>query len=99
MYEVISRRPLPSCGQEWHDLRNGKLSPLQSPLNVIIKEMMHSDSTKRPSATDLLSREALRCEDDNPLRERTARKRASYKPVSSSKVNQQLLKRPRSWSL
>eukprot|EP00581_Thalassiosira_minuscula_P003968 CAMPEP_0183747186 /NCGR_PEP_ID=MMETSP0737-20130205/67137_1 /TAXON_ID=385413 /ORGANISM="Thalassiosira miniscula, Strain CCMP1093" /LENGTH=804 /DNA_ID=CAMNT_0025982895 /DNA_START=182 /DNA_END=2593 /DNA_ORIENTATION=+ len=62
MYEVCSGQPLPLCGQEWQDLRNGKVPPLPGTmpaLNAIIREMMHPDPKKRPSATELLSREIL----------------------------------------
>lgn len=95
MYEVCSGRPLPSCGQEWQDLRNGKLAcPLRRHHNfdggsntttmpclaAIIREMMHPDPEKRPSATQLLSREILGGGQgvDNPLLG-SARESSSYK--------------------
>jgi wee1-like protein kinase len=64
MYEVCSGQRLPTCGQEWHDIRNGNLCSLlpgtMPCLYGIIREMMHPDPERRPSATDLLSRDALR---------------------------------------
>ena len=63
MYEICSGHRLPSCGQDWQDLRNGKFSPLPGTmpcLNAIIRAMMHRDPESRPCATDILSREALR---------------------------------------
>ncbi|KAL7543181.1 hypothetical protein ACHAXR_012467 [Thalassiosira sp. AJA248-18] len=101
MYQVISGRPLPACGQEWQDLRNGKLPPLPGAmpcLNAIIREMMHPDPDRRPSATDLLSREALRCEDANPLLG-TSRKSTSYKVGPAKASSARGLKRSASWSL
>lgn len=60
---MCSGQRLPTCGEEWHDIRNGNLRSLlpgtMSCLYVIIREMMHPDPERRPSATDLLSREAL----------------------------------------
>jgi len=62
LYEVCLNKPLPTCGDEWQDLRNGKLGKGIDEVEFgdIIKEMMHPDSDKRPSATDLLSRDVLR---------------------------------------
>lgn len=65
LYEVCLGKSLPTCGDEWQDLRNGKLDKGIDGVEFrdIIKEMMHPDSNKRPSATDLLSRDALRSSD------------------------------------
>ncbi|KAL3758861.1 hypothetical protein ACHAWU_003133 [Discostella pseudostelligera] len=97
MYEVCSRQPLPSCGQDWQDLRNGKLPLLPGTmpsLIAIIKEMMHPDPDKRPSATDLLSRDTLRTTHDaNPLR----RESAPYK-VGQMQSSQPLT-RSASWTI
>ena len=72
LYEICSGQPLPSCGEEWQDLRNGKLAGVDGVyLGDIIKEMMHPDADKRPSATDLLSRDILRHDGGNPLLSRT----------------------------
>ncbi len=98
MYEVCSRQPLPSCGQDWQDLRNGKvpLLPGTMPsLNAIIKDMMHPDPGKRPSASDLLSRDTLRASHDaHPLR----RESASYK-VGPRVQPAQPLTRSASWTI
>ena len=97
MYEVISGRTLPMCGQEWQDLRNGKVPPLPGTmpcLNAIVKEMMHPDPEKRPSATELLSREALCCEDSNPLLSSLGSS-TSYKAKSGRRSR----KRSASWTL
>ena len=96
LYEVISGRTLPVCGEEWQNLRNGKVPTVPGAmpcLNAIIKEMMHPDPEKRPSASDLLSREALRCEDNkNP-------RLSIYKAGTQKESSGRGLKRPRSWSL
>jgi len=65
LYELCLGKPLPTCGDEWQDLRNGKLDKGINGVEFgdIIKEMMHPDADKRPSATDLLSRDALRSSD------------------------------------
>ncbi|KAL7435433.1 hypothetical protein ACHAXH_005443, partial [Discostella pseudostelligera] len=97
MYEVCSRQPLPSCGQDWQDLRNGKLPLLPGTmpsLNAMIKEMMHPDPDKRPSATYLLSRDTLRTvHDANPLR----RESAPYKMGQMQST--QPLTRSASWTI
>ena len=92
MYEVCSRQPLPSCGQDWQDLRHGilPLIPGTMPsLNGIIKEMMHPDPDKRPSATELLSRDTLRA---------THETSASYKVGPQAQPTQPLLTRSASWT-
>jgi len=65
LYEVCLGKSLPTCGDEWQDLRNGKLDKEIDGVEFgnIIKEMMHPDADKRPSATDLLSRDVLRSSD------------------------------------
>ena len=66
MYEVCSGGTLPTCGEEWQGLRNGKvvIGLEDTSLGDIIKEMMHQDTNKRPSATELLSRDILRSTND-----------------------------------
>ena len=44
LYEIISGRPLPPNGEEWHRLRSGKVSmPMGLPaeLSKTLNEMMH----------------------------------------------------------
>lgn len=116
MYEVCTGRLLPSCGQEWQDLRNGK-PPTPVPrttlpcLAATLREMMHPDPKKRPSATELLSREMLgggfrgsndgMCPFGNPLPLGGARKRTPYKMGASTmqmKPVRPSLKRSASWA-
>jgi wee1-like protein kinase len=52
MYEICLGRPLPMNGQEWQDLRSGKLSPLPNTddaLANIIQRMMSPVASNRPS--------------------------------------------------
>ncbi|EED90599.1 hypothetical protein THAPSDRAFT_263366, partial [Thalassiosira pseudonana CCMP1335] len=101
MYEVCLNKPLPICGKEWHDLREGKLSSLPGTLPclyTIIREMMHPNPDKRPSATDLLSRKELSCESDN-LFLFGRNTMSSYKVCLTKKSSQAALKRSRSWEL
>lgn len=94
MYELCLGQTLPSCGDEWHLIRNGKLTPFWPPnLYQIIKEMMHPDPAMRPSASDLLSRDELNCKgegvDEN-------RKSNSYNICL--KESTPLLKKSTSWT-
>lgn len=82
MYEICSGQRLPSCGQDWQDLRNGKLCPLPGTmpcLNAIIREMMHRDPESRPSATEILSREGLRAPEIDYAVLGTSREGSTYK--------------------
>ena len=82
MYEICSGQRLPSCGQDWQDLRSGKLCPLSGTmpcLHAIIREMMHRDPESRPSASDVLSREALRPPENDYAAVGTPREGSIYK--------------------
>ena len=62
MYEVCLGRSLPENGDEWQDIRHGKLQMLPDtplPLQAIITDMLHPDPRKRPDATTLLKRREL----------------------------------------
>ena len=62
MYRVCLGRELPGCGDEWNDIRNGRLDRLQGThpdLKQYIAEMMHPDPSSRPTAKELLQREHL----------------------------------------
>ncbi|CAH0475854.1 unnamed protein product [Peronospora belbahrii] len=56
--EIATGMTLPEGGQQWHELREGKLPPLSSSytekLDTMIRQMMHPDATERPSAADIL---------------------------------------------
>ena len=83
LYEVCLGKSLPTCGDEWQDLRNGKLDKGINGVEFgdIIKEMMHPDADKRPSATDLLSRDALCSSDASDDSFLTRYKVAKMKPA------------------
>jgi len=63
LYECcLGGRSLPGCGQEWQDIRDGKLLHLPDTCPSfyrILREMMHPDPKKRPSANEILSRPEL----------------------------------------
>lgn len=70
MYEIVLERPLPFDGEEWQDLRAGKLSSTmhaQPDLQHIIKAMMHPDANLRPKASELLTRRQLLSEEEKRL--------------------------------
>lgn len=70
MYEICLGRPLPSDGPEWQAIRAGHLLPLQGTpfeMELIIKEMMHPDPNKRPSASQLLTRKQLLSDEQKQL--------------------------------
>lgn len=70
MYEICLGRPLPSDGPEWQAIRAGHLLPLQATpfeMELIIKEMMHPDPNKRPSASQLLTRKQLLSDEQKQL--------------------------------
>ena len=97
LYETCIVRPLPLCGQEWQDLRNGKVTKpagVNPTLYVIIKQMIHPDPSKRPSASELLARSELSANRDNVFLPH------ANKPPSNS-TRQLPLKRERSlsWTL
>ncbi|KAG7393879.1 hypothetical protein PHYPSEUDO_000056 [Phytophthora pseudosyringae] len=58
MLEIATGMHLPEAGKEWHDLRQGDL-PSFSPdyskeLVEMVRQMLHPDPTKRPSAAAIL---------------------------------------------
>mmetsp|Transcript_14793 Transcript_14793/g.27829 ORF Transcript_14793/g.27829 Transcript_14793/m.27829 type:complete len:728 (-) Transcript_14793:90-2273(-) len=70
LYQVIVDRDLPPDGQEWHDLRSGKLGSMtNAPLELqeIIRKMMHQDGQERPTAAELLTRRQLLSEEQKKL--------------------------------
>jgi len=70
MYEIILDRALPADGQEWQDLRAGRLAPMPSTpveLQNLIMEMMHKDGKLRPTAAELLTRRQLLSGDQKEL--------------------------------
>ncbi|KAL1117898.1 hypothetical protein AAG570_004211 [Ranatra chinensis] len=58
LYEAAGGGPLPKNGDEWHNIRDGKLKSfphLSNDLNSQLKRMVHPNPDMRPSASDLLS--------------------------------------------
>ncbi|KAL7693139.1 putative protein kinase [Plasmopara halstedii] len=58
MLEIATGKKLPEAGKEWHDLRTGHLPTLpcvySNDIKGIIKQMMHPDPPKRPTAAEIL---------------------------------------------
>ncbi|CAH2101668.1 unnamed protein product [Euphydryas editha] len=56
LYEAAGGGPLPKNGQEWHDIRDGKLPTLPNlsrEFNQLLKKMVDPDPNQRPSAIRL----------------------------------------------
>eukprot|EP00903_Cladosiphon_okamuranus_P017299 g15940.t1 len=76
MYEIISGRPLPPNGEEWHSLRSGKAGmPMGLPaeLSKTLHEMMHPDPSRRPSAAELLRYPCLQSEMERQLNDQRSK--------------------------
>jgi len=59
IYEIFMQRDLPPNGEEWTNIRDGKLdantlSKISTNMRELLEIMMHPDPTQRPSAKDLL---------------------------------------------
>lgn len=55
--------PLPTNGDKWHEIRQGKLPPIPQVLSQefldLLKLMIHPDPTRRPSTSDLIRHPVL----------------------------------------
>jgi serine/threonine protein kinase len=72
MYEICLGRldNLPENGQEWQDIRRGKLLPMPNTaieLQMIVREMMAPEWITRPSADRLLKRRQLMSDEQQQL--------------------------------
>jgi len=76
MYEICllghggPPKPLPENGQEWQDMRDGKLRTMPNTpfdMQMIVREMMAPDPNGRPSAEELLKRRQLLSEGERQL--------------------------------
>lgn len=62
MYEAGGGGPLPKNGEEWHNIREGKLKEWQhhsQDFNNLIKQMIHPNPEMRPSAISLIQHRVL----------------------------------------
>ncbi|CAM9920875.1 unnamed protein product [Scytosiphon promiscuus] len=76
LYEIISGRPLPPNGDEWHSLRSGKAGmPMGLPaeLSKTLQEMMHPEPARRPSAAELLRYPCLQSEMERQLNDQRSK--------------------------
>lgn len=69
MYEICLGRELPMNGDEWQNIRAGRLAPLNAePVMVeLIHSMMQPDPSKRPTANELLQHEKLLSDEQKAL--------------------------------
>jgi len=70
IYEICLGRRLPADGQEWQNIRAGKLASLPNAsreLDGLISEMMNPDPASRPTASALLKRSQLLSEEQKLL--------------------------------
>ena len=98
LYEVCLGRSLPENGEEWQDIRHGKLQMLPDtplPLQSIISEMMHPDPKRRPDASSLLKkRELLSAEQKQLLLEQNKVREANLALAVQQERMKQLPARP-----
>ncbi|GFH44880.1 wee1-like protein kinase [Chaetoceros tenuissimus] len=70
LYEIVRNAPLPMDGQQWQDLRAGKIGTMIGvplPLVEIITDMMNPNADERPTCAELLKRRQLLSEDEKRL--------------------------------
>ena len=70
MYELCLNRPLPMNGDEWQDLRAGRLMPLTdtgADLAQLIQGMMNPVAGQRPAASELLQHQQLLSDEQKAL--------------------------------
>ncbi|CAM9840047.1 unnamed protein product, partial [Sphacelaria rigidula] len=76
LYEIVTSRPLPPNGEEWHRLRSGKFTmPMGLPAELCrtLTEMMHSEASCRPSAAELLRYPCLQSEMERQLNDQRSK--------------------------
>lgn len=101
MYEVCRGHPVPCDGQEWQDLRSSKFSPLidtSYEMQEVIKEMMHPDPNRRPSASELLRRPQLLSDKEKKFRLMMEKVKNSKNESNHKTTNVQKMRRSRSFS-
>lgn len=67
---IFKSTPLQSCGEQWRDIRHGKLMPIPDislEFQKIISDMLQSEPKRRPSAKNLLGRNLLLSDDKKQL--------------------------------
>jgi len=73
LYEISLGRPLPMNGDEWQQIRAGRLQHLPSDtpydMEMIIREMMNPSYANRPSAHELLKKPQLLSKEQKLLNE------------------------------
>lgn len=81
LYEICRGLPLPMNGQEWQDIRTGRLALLpntSSDMALIIQQMMDPAPSRRPTTSQLLSHPMLLSEEQKAFqREKTKAEQAT----------------------
>lgn len=69
MYEICLGRPLPMNGDEWQDIRAGRLSPLpcDHEMAALVRRMMDPCAANRPTAAGLLQHPQLLSDEQKAL--------------------------------
>jgi serine/threonine protein kinase len=89
MYEICLGRPLPMNGQEWQDIRAGRLLPLPGTdpdLASIIQHMMHPVAASRPAPTDLLKHRKLLSDEQKALQIERTKVMAANMQLAAARV-------------
>lgn len=65
LYEIMRRKVLPMNGEEWNALRTGAFcvpGDFDPALKQLVKQMMHQDASRRPSAAEILQQGVISVE-------------------------------------
>ena len=93
MYEIClglsptTPKTLPQDGQEWQDIRHGKLLQMPSTsfdMAMIIRQMMLPEWRNRPSAEELLKKPQLLSDEERKIRGLEKKNKALEQMVRSS---------------
>ena len=94
MYEIClglsptsPNKTLPQDGQEWQDIRHGKLLQMPSTsfdMAMIIRQMMLPEWRNRPSAEELLKKSQLLSDEERKIRGLEKKNKALEQMVSTS---------------
>ncbi|CAG9134337.1 unnamed protein product [Plutella xylostella] len=89
LFEAGGGGPLPKNGQQWHDIRDGKLPDLprlSREFNQLLKKMVDPDPTQRPSASRLRKHPLVHARDNKS-------KAALRRELAAAKLKNELLER------
>ncbi|KAJ2943271.1 hypothetical protein O0L34_g12076 [Tuta absoluta] len=96
LYEAAGGGPLPQNGQDWHDIRDGKLPELTNlsrEFNQLLKQMVHPDPSQRPSSRGLRKHSILRRGVASGSDTRRASRAALARELAATNMKNELLTR------